>query len=90
MGMCKVSGGITKHYDRKLRKDGPPNSKAELYKKGKLKQERWFDSDGHVYCNRDWDHKWDPRHGEPKFPHDHYWENGRRSKEHFDPDWSIC
>jgi len=100
MGMCKVSGGISKHYGRNLPKDGTPDSKAELYdEEGNLIQERWYDSDGQVMWNRDWEHgdyKQDPelaKRGVPKFPHDHDWDWEQvppRTKKHLEVNPMFC
>ncbi|MCL2255520.1 MAG: hypothetical protein FWC11_01515 [Firmicutes bacterium] len=92
--MCKVSGGINKFVGSRLNDEGAPNSKSELYDKfGDLKQERWYDSNGDAIWDRDWKHKWDPKHGEPKFPHDHDWDSSRdpvRTNEHLEVNSMFC
>ena len=60
---------------------GEPNSKNILNNPdGTKKQERWYDSDGNAIRDRDYNHS-----GNMKFPHDHEWVDGIRSKEHFEP-----
>ena len=84
------SGGVTivngRHGD--LPKSGKPNSRADLYLNGKKVQSRWFDHEGKVIRNRDYDHQ--DAHNNHEFPHDHnwIWINGipKRGKEGLHPD----
>ena len=92
MGMCKVSGGIKKFIGRignLPNEDMPANSKAELYDEHEnLIQERWYDSEGDAYWNRDWRHS-----GKGPFPHDHDWDWGRnppRTKAHLEVNPIFC
>ena len=85
------SGGVKSIYGRRgdLSKFGEPNSRADLYVKGKKVQSRWFDHEGKVVRNRDYDHQ--DAHHTHIFPHDHdwVWINGRpkRRKEGLRPDY---
>lgn len=47
------------------------NSRYDLYVNGKKVQSRWFDFEGNVVLNRDYDHQ--DSHNNHKFPHDHKW-----------------
>ena len=49
-----------------------PNSRYDLYLEGKKIQSRWFDSNGNVVRNRDFEHQ--DAHNTHYFPHDHTWE----------------
>lgn len=49
-----------------------PNSRYDLYVDGKKVQSRWYDSDGNVVRNRDYDHQ--NAHNNHDFPHDHNWD----------------
>lgn len=68
-----------------------PNSRYDLYINGKLIQSRWYDENGNVVWNRDYDHQ--NTHNNHEFPHDHYWKwvNGRaiRSKENLKPNYEL-
>lgn len=48
-----------------------PNSRYDLYVNGKKIQSRWFDANGKVIRNRDYDHQ--DSHHNHEFPHDHNW-----------------
>ena len=70
------SGGVTKVYGK--RGDLPidhakPNSRYDLYVKGKRVQSRWYDHNGNAVRNRDFDHQ--DAHHNHKFPHDHIWKD---------------
>ena len=84
------SGGVTIINGRRgeLPKTGKPNSRADLYVNGKRVQSRWFDHEGKVIRNRDYDHQ--DAHHTHIFPHDHnwIWINGipKRGKECLRPD----
>lgn len=70
MGMCEPSGGINRIDDEHhLPDEGEPNSRSDLYKNGKLKQQRWYGSDGKAAHDRDYEHA-----GPMDFPHDHAWD----------------
>ena len=66
-----------------------PNSKYDLYVNGKKIQSRWFDANGKVIRNRDYDHQ--DSHHNHEFPHDHNWkwENEKpiRNPENLEPDY---
>ena len=85
------SGGVTIIKGRRgeLPKTGKPNSRADLYVNGKKVQSRWFDHEGKVIRNRDYDHQ--DAHNNHEFPHDHHWIwiNGipKRGKEGLQPDY---
>ena len=85
------SGGVTIINGRRgeLPKTGKPNSRADLYVNGKRVQSRWFDHEGKVIRNRDYDHQ--DAHHTHIFPHDHnwIWINGipKRGKEGLQPDY---
>ena len=85
------SGGVTIINGRRgeLPKTGKPNSRADLYVNGKKVQSRWFDHEGKVIRNRDYDHQ--DAHNNHEFPHDHnwIWINGipKRGKEGLQPDY---
>jgi len=93
MGMCKVSGGINKFVGRigSLKGRGDADSKSELYSDeamDNLIQERWYDSNGDAFWNRDWEHG-----GDHEFPHDHDWDWERkipRGEEHLKPNYKMC
>ncbi len=80
------SGGVAIYHDLpKLNEYGKPNSRADLYKNGRLKQSRWYGPDGRATRNRDYFHG-----GEMEFPHDHKWDwniNPPREKKHLSPDY---
>lgn len=80
------SGGISIYNDaRSLKPTGNPNSRADLYSKGRLKQQRWYGPDGRAKRDRDYFHD-----GEMEFPHDHEWDwtkEAPRQKEHLKPDY---
>ena len=60
MGGRRVpSVGVTISNGRRgeLPKTGKPNSRADLYVNGKKVQSRWFDHEGKVIRNRDYDHQ---------------------------------
>ena len=84
------SGGVAIMNGRHggLPKTGKANSRADLYVNGKKVQSRWFDHEGKVILNRDYDHQ--DAHNNHKFPHDHnwIWINGipKRGKEGLRPD----
>ena len=86
MGAGGASSGGTYVYRNASRLDdiGKPNSRADLYKDGKLKQSRWYDCEGKAVHNRDYFHQ-NPK-GNIRFPHDHIWDwstgKGERSKGH--------
>ncbi len=48
-----------------------PNSRYDLYVKGKRYQSRWYDSEGRVVRNRDYQHQ--DNNNSHYFPHDHVW-----------------
>lgn len=50
---------------------GKPNSRADLYVGEKKVQSRWYDYEGKVVRNRDYDHQ--DAHHNHTFPHDHIW-----------------
>ena len=50
-----------------------PNSRYDLYVDGVIIQSRWFDQDGNVIRNRDFEHQ--DSHHNHFFPHDHKWKN---------------
>lgn len=66
-----------------------PNSRYDLYVKGKKIQSRWFDKHGKVIRNRDFDHQ--DAHSTHYFPHDHDWiwinEKPIRIKDLLKPDY---
>lgn len=66
-----------------------PNSRYDLYVNGKRIQSRWFDNNGNVIRNRDYDHQ--NSLNNHFFPHDHKWdwiENGPvRDKNFVIPDY---
>ncbi len=66
-----------------------PNSRYDLYVNGEKVQSRWFDSNGNVTRNRDFNHQ--DSHYNHTFPHDHEWswENGfpQRNPENLEPDY---
>lgn len=72
-------------------KDAKPNSRYDLYVNGQKIQSRWFDKNGNVVRNRDFEHQ-DP-HNNHFFPHDHNWtwNNGHpdRSKDLLIPDYTL-
>ncbi|MDD3323394.1 MAG: hypothetical protein PHS59_18310 [Paludibacter sp.] len=69
--MCKPSGGIERFDDvPSLKDEGTANSRADLYKDGKLKQQRWYGPDGKAQRNRDYFHGGEKHN----FPHDHPWD----------------
>ena len=80
------SGGVAIFNDlRKLKQFGKPNSRADLYIKGRLKQSRWYGPDGRAVRNRDYFHG-----GDMEFPHDHDWDwdkDPARQEEHIKPDY---
>ena len=85
------SGGVTVKYGKRgdLDTEFTPNSRQDLYVKGKKVQSRWFDHEGKVIRNRDYDHQ--DAHHTHIFPHDHdwIWINGipKRGKEGLQPDY---
>lgn len=48
-----------------------PNSRYDLYENGIKVQSRWFDKNGNVIRNRDYNHQ--DAHNNHDFPHDHEW-----------------
>lgn len=48
-----------------------PNSRYDLYVNGQKVQSRWFDSNGNVIRNRDFNHQ--DAHNNHDFPYDHNW-----------------
>ncbi len=68
-----------------------PNSRYDLYVNGEKIQSRWFDSEGSVVRNRDYDHQ--NAHHNHFFPHDHNWElnNGRPeiNPDNLQPDYEL-
>ena len=68
-----------------------PNSRYDLYVDGERVQSRWFDSNGDVMRNRDYNHQ-NPRN-DHKFPHDHNWKwddgSPNRIPENLEPDYNI-
>ncbi len=66
-----------------------PNSRYDLYVNGKKVQSRWFNYEGKVVRNRDYDHQ--NSHNNHDFPHDHNWEwkNGQpqRDSQNLEPDY---
>lgn len=81
------SGGVAIYRDlRKLDDEGNPNSRADLYQNGRLKQSRWYGPDGRAVRNRDYFHG-----GNMEFPHDHEWDwekDPARQKDHLKPDYN--
>ncbi len=68
------SGGVTIIYGKRgdLSTHGAePNSRADLYVGDVKVQSRWYDGDGNVIRNRDYDHQ--DSHHNHEFPHDHVW-----------------
>ena len=51
--------------------DAKPNSRYDLYENGEKIQSRWFDENGDVVRNRDYNHQ--NAHNNHNFPHDHNW-----------------
>lgn len=82
MGMAAPSGGIERFDDiPSLEEKGKPNSRADLYKNGKLIQSRWYGPNGLAERNRDFtDHGNSKQH--PNVPHDYPWigEKSRQGK----------
>ncbi len=80
------SGGVVIFNDLpRLEKTGKPNSRADLYQNGKLKQSRWYGPDGRAVRNRDYFHG-----GKMDFPHDHEWDwdkDPARQGDHLKPDY---
>lgn len=70
-------------------KKAKSNSRYDLYVDGKKVQSRWFDFEGKVLWNRDYDHQ--NAHNNHTFPHDHrwIWINGspHRIEDNLDPDY---
>ena len=66
----------------KLLPTGVPGSSEVLRNPdGTIKQKRWYGPDGRAVRDRDYNHS-----GENiEFPHDHTWNNGKRSKDHEEP-----
>lgn len=68
-----------------------PNSRYDLYVNGEKVQSRWFDSNGRVTRNRDYNHQ--NAHNNHEFPHDHNWswEKGypERNPENLDPNYNL-
>jgi len=66
-----------------------PNSRYDLYVDGKKIQSRWFDKEGKVKRNRDFEHQNTLKNH--IFPHDHnwLWRNGKpyRLKDNLKPDY---
>lgn len=66
-----------------------PNSRYDLYVNGKKIQSRWFDGNGKVIRNRDYDHQ--DSHHNHVFPHDHNWkwenETPIRNPENLEPNY---
>ncbi len=85
------SGGIKRFDDiRNLPTTGTPNSRADRYEKGQLKQQRWYGTDGRAIRNRDYFHQ--NAHGNHFFPHDHLWNwtsHTPRDKNFVEPDYNI-
>ena len=85
------SGGVTVKHGRRgeLDTDTVPNSRQDLYVNGKRVQSRWFDYEGKVIRNRDYDHQ--DAHHNHEFPHDHdwVWKNGHpiRNTQWVEPDY---
>lgn len=71
-------------------KGAKPNSRYDLYFEGIRIQSRWFDSNGCVVRNRDYNHQ--NAHNNHFFPHDHnwVWENGmlHRISDILEPDYN--
>ncbi len=69
----------------KLPTTGDPNSKSIEYNPdGTPKRYRWYDSEGNVERDRDFNHS-----GNVPFPHDHEWKDGKRGKDHLEPYQNI-
>lgn len=68
-----------------------PNARYDLYVNGQKVQSRWFDSNGKVVRNRDFDHQ--DGHHNHEFPHDHNWSwiNNQpiRDKNPIKPDYEL-
>lgn len=85
------SGGVTVKHGRRgeLDTDTVPNSRQDLYVNGKRVQSRWFDHEGKVIRNLDYDHQ--DAHHNHEFPHDHHWvwKNGHpiRNTQWVEPDY---
>lgn len=68
------SGGIKRLDDvHGLDKKDTPNSRTDLYKNGKLFQQRWYGPDGRAARNRDHNNHGNPKE-HPNVPHDHPWD----------------
>lgn len=69
------SGGVVRFYRNRRGKlptiDAKSNSRYDLYVDGIRVQSRWFDSNGLVIRNRDYDHQ--DAHKNHTFSHDHLW-----------------
>ena len=66
-----------------LPRTGDPNSSQTLPNPdGTPKQKRWYGPDGSAVRDRDYNHSGD----DVTFPHDHEWKDGKRGKEHLEPD----
>lgn len=85
------SGGVTVKHGRRgeLDTETVPNSRQDLYVNGKRVQSRWFDHEGKVIRNRDYDYQ--DAHHNHVFPHDHdwVWKNGHpiRNTQWVEPDY---
>ena len=69
-------------------RDAKPNSRYDLYVKGRKEQSRWFDKNGFAIRNRDYFHQ--DAHNNHTFPHDHIWNwhlNQPRLPENLEPDY---
>lgn len=87
MGMAAPSGGIERFDDvPRLSKIGKPNSRADLYISGRLKQQRWYGPDGRAQRNRDHFHGGDKH----TFPHDHEWDWSKdpARQDSVEPNWN--
>ena len=66
-----------------------PNHRYDLYVNGIKIQSRWFDENGNVIRNRDYEHQ--DAHNNHTFPHDHVWSwlkgYPKRNPDNLEPDY---
>lgn len=66
-----------------------PNARYDLYVNGEKVQSRWYDKNGNVIRNRDYNHQ--NSMGNHTFPHDHQWDwtqgYPHRNSENLEPDY---
>ena len=84
MGKAKPCGNVWEYtMVNSLRREGRPNSISLLIVGGKVKQIRWYGSNGVAIRDRDYFHPGEDH----EFPHDHEWIDGVRGKDHMLPDY---